>query len=87
VCCDSHTCTIGAFGTLAFAVGSSEVTTVLKRGALIIQRPQTLRITITGTLALMSTEDSRGGLYLHRKRPALSAVVDPQSSRPSIRCR
>jgi len=50
VCGDSHTCTVGAFGALAFAVGSSEVMTVLRRGALIVQRPKTLRITLTGHL-------------------------------------
>jgi 3-isopropylmalate/(R)-2-methylmalate dehydratase large subunit len=50
VCGDSHTCTVGAFGALAFAVGSSELTTVLRRGALIVKRPQTLRITLSGRL-------------------------------------
>lgn len=50
VCGDSHTCTVGAFGALAFAVGSSEVATVLRRSALIVQRPETLRITLTGQL-------------------------------------
>lgn len=48
VCGDSHTCTVGAFGALAFAVGASEVATVLRRSALIVQRPKTLRITLTG---------------------------------------
>jgi 3-isopropylmalate/(R)-2-methylmalate dehydratase large subunit len=50
VCGDSHTCTVGAFGALAFAVGSSELTTVLRRGALILKRPKTLRITLSGRL-------------------------------------
>lgn len=50
VCGDSHTCTVGALGALAFAVGSSELTTVLRRGALILKRPMTLRITLSGRL-------------------------------------
>ena len=50
VCGDSHTCTVGAFGALAFAVGASEVTTVLRRSALIVRRPKTLRISLTGQL-------------------------------------
>lgn len=50
VCGDSHTCTVGAFGALAFAVGSTEVATVLRRSALILQRPKTLRISLSGQL-------------------------------------
>ena len=50
VCGDSHTCTGGAFGTLSFAVGSSEIETVLRHSALIVQRPKTLRITLDGVL-------------------------------------
>jgi 3-isopropylmalate/(R)-2-methylmalate dehydratase large subunit len=51
VCGDSHTCTVGAFGALAFAVGASEIATVLRRSALIVERPKTLRITLTGMLS------------------------------------
>lgn len=51
VCGDSHTCTVGAFGALAFAVGASEIATVLRRSALIVERPKTLRITVTGRLS------------------------------------
>ncbi len=78
VCCDSHTCTIGAFGTLAFAVGSSEVTTVLKRGSLIIQRPKTLRITINGTLAehVTAKDVALHILARHGVRAALGAVIE-----------
>ncbi len=50
VCGDSHTCTVGAFGALAFAVGSTEVATVLRRSALIVRRPKTLRIVLSGQL-------------------------------------
>lgn len=50
VCGDSHTCTVGAFGALAFAVGASEVSTVLRHAALIVQRPKSLRIVLNGKL-------------------------------------
>lgn len=78
VCCDSHTCTIGAFGTLAFAVGSSEVTTVLKRGALVIHRPRTLRITLTGALpnGVTAKDVALRILALHGVRMALGSVIE-----------
>ena len=58
VCGDSHTCTVGAFGALAFAVGASEVATVLRHSALIVERPKTLRIFLTGRLgAQVSSKD------------------------------
>ena len=50
VCGDSHTCTLGAFGALAFAVGASDIGTVLKHHALIVKKPKALRITLTGSL-------------------------------------
>jgi 3-isopropylmalate/(R)-2-methylmalate dehydratase large subunit len=58
VCGDSHTCTLGAFGTLGFAVGSSEIATILRHSALIVQRPKSLRVTLTGKLgAHVSSKD------------------------------
>ncbi|MGI8631063.1 MAG: 3-isopropylmalate dehydratase large subunit [Solirubrobacterales bacterium] len=49
VCGDSHTSTHGAFGALAFGIGTSEVEHVLATQTLGQQRPQTMRITYTGT--------------------------------------
>jgi 3-isopropylmalate/(R)-2-methylmalate dehydratase large subunit len=51
VCGDSHTSTHGAFGALAFGIGTSEVEHVLATQTLMQARPQALRITYTGELA------------------------------------
>jgi len=51
VCGDSHTSTHGAFGTIAFGIGTSEVEMVMASQCLLQQRPKTLRITINGRLA------------------------------------
>jgi 3-isopropylmalate/(R)-2-methylmalate dehydratase large subunit len=50
VCGDSHTCTHGGLGALAFGIGSSELTHVLATQALIQRRPKTMRIKFEGTL-------------------------------------
>jgi 3-isopropylmalate/(R)-2-methylmalate dehydratase large subunit len=48
VCGDSHTATHGAFGALAFGVGTSEVAHVLATQCLLQRRPKTLRVTVDG---------------------------------------
>jgi 3-isopropylmalate/(R)-2-methylmalate dehydratase large subunit len=50
VCGDSHTATHGAFGALAFGIGTSEVEHVLATQTLIQQRPRNMRITVDGAL-------------------------------------
>jgi 3-isopropylmalate/(R)-2-methylmalate dehydratase large subunit len=50
VCGDSHTCTHGGLGALAFGIGSSEVEHVLATQTLRQQRPKTLRLNCTGRL-------------------------------------
>jgi len=50
VCGDSHTSTHGAFGALAFGIGTSEVEHVLATQTLPQQRPKTMAITVDGTL-------------------------------------
>src|SRR5206468_3472556 len=50
VCGDSHTSTHGAFGTIAFGIGTSEVEQVLATQCLLQKRPKRMRITIDGTL-------------------------------------
>lgn len=52
VCGDSHTATHGAFGALAFGIGTSEVEHVLATQTLSQTRPRTMEIRIEGTLAL-----------------------------------
>ncbi|WP_250634984.1 aconitase family protein [Bacillus subtilis] len=50
VCGDSHTSTHGAFGALAFGIGTSEVEHVLSTQTLWQQRPKTLEVRVDGTL-------------------------------------
>jgi 3-isopropylmalate/(R)-2-methylmalate dehydratase large subunit len=52
VCGDSHTSTHGAFGALAFGIGSSEVEHVFATQCLLQQRPGTFAIHVDGTLRL-----------------------------------
>ena len=50
VCGDSHTSTHGAFGALAFGIGTSEVEHVLATQCLPQNRPRTMKIEVSGTL-------------------------------------
>jgi 3-isopropylmalate/(R)-2-methylmalate dehydratase large subunit len=52
VCGDSHTSTHGAFGALAFGIGTTEVEHVLATQCLPRRRPRSMRITFTGELPL-----------------------------------
>lgn len=51
VCGDSHTATHGAFGALAFGIGTSEVEHVLATQTLLQYKPRTLELRIEGQLA------------------------------------
>jgi 3-isopropylmalate/(R)-2-methylmalate dehydratase large subunit len=51
VCGDSHTSTHGAFGALAFGIGTTEVGYVLATQCLLQRRPKTLGVEVVGTLA------------------------------------
>ncbi|KAI0079698.1 hypothetical protein K474DRAFT_1591575 [Panus rudis PR-1116 ss-1] len=50
VCGDSHTSTHGAFGSLAFGIGTSEVEHVLATQTLLQRKAKNMRITVEGTL-------------------------------------
>jgi len=50
VCGDSHTATHGAFGALAFGIGTSEVEMVLASQALLQRRPKTYEVRVDGQL-------------------------------------
>ncbi len=50
VCGDSHTSTHGAFGAIAFGIGTSEVEMVLSTQCIMQPKPQKMRITLTGDL-------------------------------------
>ena len=69
---DSHSCTQGAFGALAWGIGSSEAEHAMVTGTLRLQRPKTMRVTFHGTLppgvtpkdmalALIATHGAGGG--------------------------
>ncbi|MEG1586809.1 MAG: 3-isopropylmalate dehydratase large subunit [Bacteroidales bacterium] len=51
VCGDSHTSTHGAFGAVAFGIGTSEVEMVLASQCILQTKPKTMRINIEGKLA------------------------------------
>jgi 3-isopropylmalate/(R)-2-methylmalate dehydratase large subunit len=51
VCGDSHTCTNGGLGSLAFGIGSSEITHVLATQTLWQRRPKTMRVRFDGALS------------------------------------
>ena len=51
VCGDSHTATHGAFGALAFGIGTSEVEHVLATQCLLQRRPKTCEVQVEGRLA------------------------------------
>ena len=55
VCGDSHTSTHGAFGTLAFGIGTSEVEHVLATQTLLQARPKTMEVRVEGALPPGST--------------------------------
>ncbi|MEI7511337.1 MAG: 3-isopropylmalate dehydratase large subunit [Candidatus Peregrinibacteria bacterium] len=50
ICCgDSHTSTHGAFGALAFGVGTTQIFHVLSSSCLLMEKPKTMRVNFVGT--------------------------------------
>ncbi len=87
VCGDSHTSTHGAFGSLAFGIGTSEVEHVLATQTLPLARPKTMAINVTGSLkpgvtskdiilAIIAKIGTGGGqgYVLEYRGPAISAL-------------
>ena len=50
VCGDSHTSTHGAFGAIAFGIGTSQVAQVFASQCLLMNKPKSMRITVNGKL-------------------------------------
>lgn len=50
VCGDSHTSTHGAFGAIAFGIGTSQVAQVFASQCLLLKKPKSLRVIVNGTL-------------------------------------
>ena len=87
VCGDSHTSTHGAFGALAFGIGTSEVAQVLATQCLLQRRPRTLAVDVSGALgegvtakdlilAIVARLGVRGGAghVLEYRGPAIEAL-------------
>jgi 3-isopropylmalate/(R)-2-methylmalate dehydratase large subunit len=87
VCGDSHTSTHGAFGALAFGIGTSEVEHVLATQTLTQQRPLTMAVTVKGELpaavtakdlilAIIGTIGTGGGVghVIEYRGPVLQAL-------------
>jgi 3-isopropylmalate/(R)-2-methylmalate dehydratase large subunit len=55
VCPDSHTCTLGALGALAWGIGSSDAEHAMATKTLRVQKPKTMRINISGDLSQQVT--------------------------------
>ena len=65
VCGDSHTSTHGAFGALAFGIGTSEVEHVLATQTLPLARPKTMAINVEGSLKPGVTSKDRKSTRLN----------------------
>lgn len=66
VCGDSHTSTHGAFGALAFGIGSTEVGHVLATQCILQHKPQSMRVEIWGELESgLSAKDIALGVIAH----------------------
>lgn len=59
VCGDSHTATHGAFGAIAFGIGTSTVGHVFASGSLLMNKPKTMKVEFTGEFQLgVSAKDA-----------------------------
>lgn len=50
VCGDSHTCTLGALGAVAFGIGTTEVEHVLATQSIVQKRPENMRVWLSGAM-------------------------------------
>lgn len=74
ICGDSHTCTNGGLGAMAFGVGSSESTHALTTQTLRQQKPRQMRVHVEGRLrALVSAKDL--GLHIIGRLGAAAGVA------------
>ena len=63
VCGDSHTSTHGAFGAIAFGIGTSEVEMVLATQCLLQTKPKLMRINVEGKLQKGVVSERHYSLY------------------------
>ena len=88
VCGDSHTSTHGAFGALAFGIGTSEVEHVLATQTLPQARPKTMAVTVNGALPDGRHRQGPGPRAdradRHRRRPGLHRRVPRPGHRGAL---
>jgi 3-isopropylmalate/(R)-2-methylmalate dehydratase large subunit len=72
-CGDSHTSTHGAFGAVAFGIGTSQVRDVLATQCLLLERPRVRRIEVTGKL--------RAGIYA---KDVILAIIRSQGVKGGV---
>ena len=88
VCGDSHTSTHGAFGAIAFGIGTSEVEHVLATQTLMQAKPKTMAVTINGSLpAGVTAKDmvlDADRPHRHRWRPGLHRRVPRPGHRGAL---
>ena len=77
VCGDSHTATHGAFGALAFGIGTSEVAHVLATQCLLQRKPKTLRVTVDGRAARRASPPRTSRW---RSSPSSASAAAPEAS-------
>ena len=88
VCGDSHTSTHGAFGALAFGIGTSEVEHVLATQTLLQKPAKNMRIRSTASSAPASRRRTSSSPSSARSPPAAaSAMSSSTPARRSARCR
>ena len=100
VCGDSHTSTHGAFGALAFGIGTSEVEHVLATQTLPQMRPGTMAIIVDGdapasvsakdiVLAIIARIGTGGGIgsVIEYRGSAIRGALDRRPARRSATCR
>ena len=89
VCGDSHTATHGAFGALAFGIGTSEVEHVLATQTLPQSRPKWMSVTVDGELADgRHRQGRRSSRSSARSAPAAASATSSSTAvRRSGRCR
>ena len=74
VCGDSHTSTHGAFGNIAFGIGTSEVEMVLATQCLLQSKPMLMRINIDGNVKQRRGEQGYCTLYSCQRSSASGAT-------------
>ena len=82
VCGDSHTSTHGAFGALAFGIGTSEVEHVLATQCLLQRKPKTLEVRVDGALGA-GRRPPRTSSSRSSPRSASAAAPATSSSTPA----